>query len=41
MQDVRKNGISAELFHESVKLDKQFKYADKKKISFVVILGSK
>ena len=41
MQDIRKNGISAELFHESVKLDKQFKYADKKKISYAVILGSK
>ena len=41
MQNIRKNGISAELFHESAKLDKQFKYADKKKISYVVILGSK
>jgi histidyl-tRNA synthetase len=41
MQGIRKNGISAELYHESVKLDKQFKYADKKKISYVVILGSK
>jgi histidyl-tRNA synthetase len=41
MQDIRKNGISAELYHESVKLDKQFKYADKKNISYAVILGSK
>jgi histidyl-tRNA synthetase len=41
MQDIRKNGISAELYHESVKMDKQFKYADKKKISYAVILGSK
>jgi len=41
MQYIRKNGISAELYHESVKLDKQFKYADKKKIAFAVILGSK
>jgi histidyl-tRNA synthetase len=41
MQDIRKNGISAELYHESVKLDKQFKYADKKKIAYAVILGSK
>ncbi len=41
MQDIRKNGISAELYHESVKLDKQFKYADKKKITYAVIIGSK
>jgi histidyl-tRNA synthetase len=41
MQDIRKIGISAELYHESVKLDKQFKYADKKKIGYAVILGSK
>jgi histidyl-tRNA synthetase len=41
MQDIRKNGISAELYHDSVKLDKQFKYADKKKIAYAVILGSK
>jgi histidyl-tRNA synthetase len=41
MQDIRKNGISAELYHESVKMDKQFKYADKKKITYAVIIGSK
>lgn len=41
MQQVRASGISCELFHESVKMDKQFKYADKKNISFAVIIGSK
>lgn len=37
--ELRKRGISAEIYPESVKLDKQFKYADKKNISFVAIIG--
>lgn len=37
--EFRKRGISAEIYPESVKLDKQFKYADKKNISFVAIIG--
>jgi len=41
MQDLRKDGISCELFHETAKMDKQFKYADKKNIPFAVIIGSK
>lgn len=41
MQQVRNKGISAEIYHEQVKLDKQFKYAEKKGIGHVVILGSK
>jgi len=41
MQDLRKNGISCELFHENAKMDKQFKYADKKHIPYAVIIGSK
>ncbi|MEO7120482.1 MAG: histidine--tRNA ligase [Ginsengibacter sp.] len=40
MQLLRNNGISCELFYESVKLDKQFKYAAKKNIPFAVIIGS-
>lgn len=40
MQDCRRNGISAELFYENSKLEKQFKYATKKGIPFVVIIGS-
>ena len=40
MQQLRNQGISCELFHEPAKLDKQFKYADKKKIPFVIIMGS-
>lgn len=40
MQKLRLNEISCELFYESSKLDKQFKYASKKNILFVVIIGS-
>jgi len=41
MQQLRANGTSCELFHESTKFDKQFKYADKKQIPFAIMLGSK
>lgn len=40
LQEVRKEGIPAEIFHEAQKFDKQFKYAEKKNIPFVVIIGS-
>ena len=40
MQQLRSNGISCELFYENAKLDKQFKYASKKNISFAIIIGS-
>ena len=40
MQDCRKEGISSELFYDNAKLEKQFKYATKKTIPFVVIIGS-
>ncbi len=41
MQEMRNNNISCELFYENAKLDKQFKYASKKNIGYVVIIGSK
>ncbi len=41
MQQLRNKGIAAELYHEQVKFDKQFKYADKKSIPFAVMIGSK
>ena len=41
LQEVRKHGIAAEIYHEPIKMDKQFKYAEKKNIRFVVILGSR
>ena len=40
MQNLRHDGISCELFYENTKLDKQFKYAAKKNISFAIIIGS-
>jgi histidyl-tRNA synthetase len=40
LQALRERGIRGELFHESTKFDKQFKYAEKKKISHIVIIGS-
>jgi histidyl-tRNA synthetase len=41
MQEVRAKNIPAELFHESAKMDKQFKYAEKKNIPYVVIIGDR
>lgn len=39
MQQLRKRGVSAELYHEVSKFDKQFKYAEKKAIGFAVVIG--
>ena len=41
VQELRNSSIACELYHENVKMDKQFKYADKKNIPFAVIIGSK
>lgn len=41
MQQLRSNGVRSELYHETVKFDKQFKYAEKKNIPYVIIIGSK
>jgi histidyl-tRNA synthetase len=40
LREVRKAGISAEIYPESAKMKKQMKYADDKKIPFVAIIGS-
>ncbi|MEP6948242.1 MAG: histidine--tRNA ligase [Ginsengibacter sp.] len=40
MQILRNKGISCEIFYENAKMDKQFKYASKKNIPFVAIIGS-
>lgn len=40
-QELRSKGISTEIFHEAAKFDKQFKYAERKNIPYVVIIGSK
>ena len=41
MQELRNKSIRSELYHEPVKFDKQFKYAEKKNIPYAVIIGSK
>ncbi len=39
LQQLRQKGIRSEIYHESSKFDKQFKYAEKKNIPYVVIIG--
>jgi histidyl-tRNA synthetase len=41
MQQLRNKNTRCELYHENVKFDKQFKYAEKKNIPYAVIIGSK
>jgi len=41
MQQLRQEGISCELYHETVKIAKQFNYAEKKNIAYAAIIGSK
>ena len=41
MQQLRQKGVRSELYHEQAKFDKQFKYAEKKNIPFVIIIGEK
>jgi histidyl-tRNA synthetase len=38
-QHLRRKNIACEVYHESAKFDKQFKYAEKKKIPFIAIIG--
>lgn len=39
VQQLREQGVAAEIFHEPAKFDKQFKYADKRGIPYVAIIG--
>ena len=41
VQQLRQKGIRTELYHEAAKFDKQFKYAEKKNIPYVIIIGEK
>jgi histidyl-tRNA synthetase len=41
MQQLRQAGIPSILFHEEAKMAKQFSYAEKNKIPYAVIIGSK
>jgi len=40
-EKLHSKGVYCEIYHEQAKFDKQFKYAEKKNIPFVVIIGSK
>ncbi|HEX3767708.1 MAG TPA: ATP phosphoribosyltransferase regulatory subunit, partial [Puia sp.] len=40
MQEFRRAGIRCELYHEQARFDKQFKYAEKKNIPRVIIIGN-
>jgi histidyl-tRNA synthetase len=41
MQQLREKNISCELYPEPAKMDKQFKYANKKNIAYAIIIGSR
>jgi len=41
LQLLRKNKIKAEIYYEVAKFDKQFKYAERNNIPYIVIIGSK
>ncbi len=40
LQQLRSNNIAAEMYHEPAKIDKQYKYAEKRGIPFVISIGS-
>ena len=40
-EQLRNQAIACEIYHEVAKFDKQFKYAERKSIPYVVIIGSK
>jgi histidyl-tRNA synthetase len=41
MQELRAQGIPCEMYHESARFDRQFRYAERKNIPYVAIIGSK
>ncbi|MBV9960664.1 MAG: histidine--tRNA ligase [Parafilimonas sp.] len=41
MQQLREQNIKSEIYHEQAKFDKQFKYAERKNIPYIIIIGSK
>lgn len=41
MQALRQSGTACEMYHEPVKINKQFSYAEKKNIAYAAIIGSK
>lgn len=40
-KNLQENNISCQLYPDAVKLDKQFKYAEKKGIPYVIVIGSR
>lgn len=40
MQALRQKNVRCEIFHEPAKMDKQFKYAERRKIRYIAIIGS-
>jgi len=40
MQQLRHSGVACEMYHEPVKINKQFSYAEKKNITYAAIIGS-
>ena len=41
LQKLRNKNIKSEIYHEAAKFDKQFKYAERKNITYIIIVGSK
>jgi len=41
MQQLRSKSVRCEMYYEQTKFDKQFKYAEKKNIPYILIIGSK
>ncbi len=41
LQQLRQAGISGEIYHEPAKFDRQFRYAEKKSIPYIIIIGEK
>lgn len=41
LQQLRKQGVKTEIYHETTKFDKQFKYAERNNIPYIIIIGSK
>jgi histidyl-tRNA synthetase len=41
LQELRKHNIKSDIYHEAAKFDKQFKYAERKNIPYIIIIGSK
>jgi histidyl-tRNA synthetase len=39
LKQLRKNGISSELYPSNSKMKKQMSYADKKSVEFVIMIG--